>query len=68
MIDFTKSTNAFEDSYIVPPNSFEQRKPFILIGIQFCDENKKKLKDFIPKGFTENSKEFSKNKFKILVK
>ena len=49
--DFIKSTNDLKDSYIIPPNLSEQRKPFFLIEIPFCDKSGRKSKDFIPKDF-----------------
>lgn len=45
MNDFTKSTDDLEVSYIILPNLFEKQKAFILIEIQFCDRDGKKLKD-----------------------
>ena len=33
--DFIKSTDHSEESYIIPPNLFEERKPFILTEILF---------------------------------
>ena len=56
MNDLIKSTNDKEDSYITPPNLLEEQKPFVLIGILFCDRNENKSKDFIGEfhEFTDN--------------
>lgn len=36
---FLKSTNDLEDVHIIPLNSFETEKPFILTEIQFSERN-----------------------------
>ena len=59
---FVKPTNDLEDSYIVPPNLFNEQKPFILIEITFCDRNENK-----PKGFIRKFHEFTNNKPKISI-
>ena len=46
-----------EDDCIIPPNLFEEEKPFILLKLPFCEQNEVKSKDFIKKfrKFTNNS-------------
>ena len=63
MNDFSQSSIELEDSYIIPPNLFEEQKPFILIEIPFCERNENKSKDFIRKFH-----EFTDSKFKISIK
>lgn len=37
MNDFIKSKNDLEDSYIILDNLVEEKKPFTVIEIPFCD-------------------------------
>ena len=41
---FTRKNN---DSCIIPPDLFEESKPFILVEIPFCEENENATKHFI---------------------
>ena len=43
---FTPKNN---DSFIIPPDLFEESKPFILVEIPYCEENKNAVKHFIKK-------------------
>ena len=51
------------DSYIIPPNLFEEEKPFILIEIPFCERNENKSKDFLRKFH-----DFTNSKYRISIK
>ena len=44
-----QSTVDAEDSFIIPPSSFDEDKPLILMNIPFCGKNKNKSKDFYEK-------------------
>ena len=37
------------DSFIIPPDLFEESKPFILVEIPYCQENENDYKHFIKK-------------------
>ena len=43
---FTPKNN---DSFIIPPDLFEESKPFILAEIPYCEENENASKHFIKK-------------------
>ena len=57
------STYEAEDSFIIPPNFFEDEKPFILIEIPFCDLNERKSKDFVRKFH-----KFTDGKYRVSIK
>ena len=38
-----------KDSFIIPPDPFEESKPFILVEITYCEENENASKHFIKK-------------------
>ena len=44
-----KGKNVNDDSVLIPPNFFEEQKPFILIEIPFCERNEKLSRSFIKK-------------------
>ena len=43
------------DSFIIPADLFEESKPFILVEISYCEENKNASKHFIKKFETFNN-------------
>ena len=43
------STPKNNDSFIIPPDLFEDSKPFILVAIPYCEENENGSKHFIKK-------------------
>ena len=57
---FTPKNN---DSFIIPPDLFEERKPFILVEIPYCEENENASKHFITK-----FEAFTNQHYKIAIK
>ena len=57
------SENDVEESFIIPPNLFDEDKPFLLIDIPFCEKNESKSKDFIKKFH-----HFTNGKYRISIK
>ena len=57
---FTPKNN---DSFIIPPDLFEERKPFILVEIPYCEENENASKHFIRK-----FEAFTNQHYKIAIK
>ena len=57
------SENDVEESFIIPPNLFDEDKLFLLIDIPFCEKNENKSKDFIKKFH-----HFTNGKYRISIK
>ena len=57
---FTRKNN---DSFIIPPDLFEESKPFILVEIPYCEENKNASKYFIKK-----FEAFTNQRYRIAIK
>ena len=51
-----------EDSFLIPPNFFDEEKGIIMVEIPYCEENEKKSKDFIKKFHS-----FTGDTFKLLI-
>ena len=51
------------DSFIIPPDLFEESKPFILVEIPYCEENKNTSKHFIKK-----FEIFTNHRYRIAIK
>ena len=60
MTSLNQQLGRLERCIFIPPTSFENQKPFILIEIPFWDRNVERWKDFIRK-----LHEFTNDKFKI---
>ena len=57
---FTPKNN---DSFIIPPDLFEESKPFILVEIPYCEENENASKHFIKK-----FEAFTNQRYRIAIK
>ena len=57
---FTPKNN---DSFIIPPDLFEESKPFILVEIPYCKENENASKHFIKK-----FEAFTNQRYRIAIK
>ena len=51
-----------DESYIIPPELFQEEKPIVMIEIPFCEENEKKSKDFIKKFH-----KFTNDSFRLII-
>ena len=60
--EFQKNKNTLEESFIIPPNFFEEEKPFISIEIPYCELNETKSKHFLKKFHT-----FTKESFRLVI-
>ena len=57
---FTPKNN---NSFIIPPNLFEDSKPFILVEIPYCEE-----KENTPKHFIKKFETFTNHCYRIAIK
>ena len=57
---FTPKNN---DSFVIPPDIFEESKSFILVEIPYCEENKNDSKHFIKK-----FEAFTNQRYRIAIK
>ena len=57
---FTPKNN---DSFIIPPDLFEESKPFILVEIPYCEENENASKHFI-----KILEAFTNQRYRIAIK
>jgi len=60
--EFHKSKEILEENFIIPPNIFEEEKPFILIEIPYCELNEAKSKHFLKKFHT-----FTNGSFRLAI-
>lgn len=62
--DFKRSINKNkDDEMIIPPGFFEEKKPFLLIELPYCEENELKAKHFIKKFHV-----FTNSKYDVAIK
>ena len=61
--DRSNQSNDDFDDYIIPPNSFDIPKSFILIELPFCENNEIKSKHFLKKFHR-----FTKDHFEVAIK
>ena len=61
--DRSNQSNDDFDDYIIPPNSFDIPKSFILIELPFCENNEIKSKHFL-----KTFHHFTKDHFEVTIK
>ena len=61
--DRSNQSNDDFDDYIIPPNSFDIPKSFILIELPFCENNEIKSKHFL-----KTFRHFTKDHFEVTIK
>ena len=55
--------DAVDDSFIIPPDMFIEKKPFVLFEIPYCEANEIVLKRFLKKFHT-----FTEDKYDSAIK
>jgi len=60
---FIENDQKSDESFIIPPNLFDEPLPFLLIEIPYCEDNENASKRFLNK-----LHEFTRNKYKIAIR
>ena len=61
--DFNRKQEAKEETFIIPPELFEERSLLLFVELPYCELNEKASKNF-----TKRFKEFTGNKYDVVIK